>query len=212
MQNLVLFPFFVTQSGIKDKFYDFDSFKKAARKALADDRGGFDAFISDMDAKGGNRGWEALYNTTIVKGWLKENTQGSAVAWLRNRFKISETKAKSVYNRLSEKNKTKVVEASLTGKRVRIRPIPTVTERGQRKPYIPARPRVRQVSRTGTSYLRTKPQRFTDLELRFLRNNAPRMSLVRLLEAHRGTFMQTPRTLLSLKNKVRRIGLRTANG
>lgn len=194
---------------IKDQFFDFESFKIAARKALADDRGGFDQLIADVDARGGNRGYEALFNTGVVKGWLKENTQGAAVSWLRNRFKVSESKARSIFNSYSDKRKEKVIEASFTGKRVRIRPTPQVVERGQRKPYIPPRPRIRQLSRTGTSYLRTKPQNFTELEKRFLRSQAPRMSLVRLLEQHQRTFLQTPRTLLSLKNKVQRLGLRS---
>jgi len=192
---------------IKDNFYDLDSFKKEARKALGDDKGGFDQFIADMDSKGSNRGYEALFNTPVVQQWLKENTQGAAIGYLRNRFKISDTKAKSIYGKLSEKNRMKVIESSFTGKRIRIKQMPTVVVRGVTKPSIPVRPRIRQVSRTGTSYLRTKPQRFTELEIRFMRNNAQRMSLVRLLEAHRSTFLQTPRTILSLKNKVTRLNL-----
>ncbi len=196
---------------IKDQIYDFESFKKYARKVLASDKGGFDFFVKDIDLRGTDAGYMALFNTGVVQGWLKENTMGIATKWLRDRFNITDTRAKAIFSKLSQKNKDRLLISAITGKKLRVRLVKPVTERGKAKAYIPARPRIRQVSRTGTSYLRTKPQRFTDMEVRFLHTNARRMPLLKLFEAHQTTFLQTPRTLLSLKNKVRRLNLRTTN-
>ena len=189
---------------IKDDFYDFESFKLALRRAFKSDRGGLSEMIDNIDHVGKDKGYEALFNTRIVQDWLKENTLAGSIAWLSERFKLNHQRAKQVFERLSEKNKYKVIEASMTGKRIRLKKIP----RKLKDSFVPTTPRIKQISRKGNPYHRTKPVRYTKHEITFLRNNARKMSTVKLANLHHRIFKKTPRTLISLRTKIARMGIR----
>ena len=62
---------------------------------------------------------------------------------------------------------------------------------------------IRQKGSSGTSYVRTKPKKFTRNEEQFLRNNIG-MNIEEVARMHSQIF-ETPRTISSLKNKLGRI-------
>lgn len=186
------------------QIYDYRTFVETLREAW-----NADVSLRSLVDNSNEKDFRALFETSRVQGWLRGNVRDVGIAGIMERLDISMTRATQLWGRLPDREKDRVIESVLSGKRFSI----TRATRQVRQAGTIRRARrrmVQQVGATGTSYRRTKPVQFTEMEIRFLTNRKrqdPSIPLRRLQEEHNAIFRRTPRTVSSLRNKVYRLGL-----
>lgn len=184
----------------KDEITSYETFKAAVQKAWNKDHS-----LPDLVDNMTEADYQALYKTGTIQKWLESNSKGVLVEGLQRRFNIERRRAEAIYERLTPDNRQKLMGSLLTGRRVQLRQrLPEAEPEPTPRTVAPAQAMLRQRSRGGHEYSRTKPVRWTELEVQFIRSNR-QVALQALLALHNQTFSHR-RTLSSLRNKRQRIG------
>lgn len=191
----------------KHRIYNFRSFVAVIRETW-----GRDASLRELlDPHNSNTSdFRALYETSVIQGWLKTNVQEIGVTGLMERMNLSQRKATTIFKKLNESNRLRLVESILEGKRFRISRATQIVrprQRGIRRRRVHS---ITQVSSSGRRYQRQAPQRWTDLQIRFVTNIKranPNITYRQIASEYNRVFRETPRTTRSLSNKIRRLGV-----
>lgn len=180
--------------GVKDKVVDYRSFKIAVDEAWSKDKS-LKFLVKNMLESD----YEALFKTPKVQQWLKSNTSTALIAGLMRRFSVDRDRAQAIYERMNEDSRNKLLAAFMHSRPLRVAP----RIEPEPMPRTPSVPLITQRSRSGRSYSRSKPIKWSDMELEFLHNNR-QMPLRTLTDLHNNTF-STRRTLSSIKSRRLRL-------
>jgi len=191
----------------KHRIYNFRSFVAVLRETW-----GRDASLRELlDPQNSNTSdFRALYETSVVQGWQMENVREIGVTGLMERMNINQRKATTIFKKLDESNQQRLVESILEGKRFRISRATQVVrprQRGIRRRRVRL---VSQRSSSGRTYERQAPQRWTDLQIRFVTNikrTNPNITYRQIANEYNRVFREAPRTPRSLSNKIVRLGI-----
>lgn len=177
---------------VKDEIYDFESFKVAVKKSWSTD-GSLRELVNDITR---DDAWQLLYNTPLIQSWVKGNTDDLGIDLIMHKYNIERNRARNVFQKLDAKSRARLFKDTKVGVRVK----PTVVKVAV-KPKIPM---LRQKSKGGKFYQRTKPQRWTKLEERLLKNNKGK-STAKIFDIYRRVFSDKGRTDSSIRNKIYRL-------
>lgn len=177
----------------KEKIINFETFKKAIESAWASDPSLKNLWEEVKGSK--DDVFMSMYNENIIQKWLADNNKDSMISYLMKRYNVEKGRAERLYTRLPVKRKKTLLNLIIS-KQGKVKVVK------KKVPKMPKTIRIRQVSRGGTTYLRSKPSRFTELQIDFLlrRQNRP---LARIHEEYNSRFPNY-RTESSLRNKLYR--------
>lgn len=143
--------------------------------------------------------WDALFKTNYIQNLVKKNTVIPLLKQIQKQYNVSQTKAEAIYNKLPQAKKDQLIKQQVSGIK-----IPSRKKMKKARPIYDSLPKAkRQKSRTGTYYVRTKPQKWSSMQETFLRNNI-HQKVDDLLRTYNNTF-STKRTKSSLSTKYYRL-------
>jgi len=180
----------------KTRIVDFQTFKKAVKEAWSKDMS-LRNLLEEMKEKD----YEALFNTGEMQSWIKENVEVTGIQLLMRRMNVGEGRATRVWSKLPQSSKLKILkQGRLKPIGKRSKDVLSTTKGIQRE----AQRLIEQRARGGSLYSRTRPQRWSELQSRYIINNE-NLPLTRLLERYNQLFPQSRRTISSLRNKRYRL-------
>jgi hypothetical protein len=187
----------------KGAISDYNTFKEVVKKAWGNDRS-----LRDLVKAMNEADYEALFNTRAVQGWVEQNTSDVAISGLMQRFNIERGKATTVYGKMTVENRRKVLSSLIQGTNISLKDTSGSAPHPAPMPIAPPQPiasmsALTQKSRWGTTYTRAKPQKWSDIQIEFVRNNKALPS-----KAIQGLYNQTfsqHRSLIAIRNKRRRM-------
>lgn len=180
---------------IKDNIVDFASFKEKLTKAFNDDislRGLIKAFEERGDAD-----FKVLFNHPLVQEWITKNRpEEIIIQGIMEKSKLSRINAKEKFDGMPADQKDRLISRIVKDMTVKVRPPKEPVE-------VKRIVKISQVAASGTSYKRTKPQRWSIIQSRFLIHNRFK-SKKDIFETYNSLFPEMPRTFRSIKNKIYR--------
>lgn len=181
----------------KDKFYDYDSFKKVLKEAWSGDNS-LHGLVAGKQTY--ENDFEALFDHPTVQGWLQNNIKELAIPVIQKKYNIERGRATQVWDRLSAQKRGKVLTRILHGKRIKIK--------GKKSRVVPTLKKGKvnliKVNRSGKVYRRTKSRTWTQKEINLLRNNQNR-GVKWVQEWYNRVFYENSRTESSIANKYYRL-------
>lgn len=172
------------------KIIDFQSFKEATRKVFQKDPS-----LPTLweNIHGREAGLKEVFKTDAVQQWINQNSESFVIDYIMAKKNVGRLKAQSSYNRLSLKQKNRLISKVIRGVPIKIR---------ARQERIPRIKLITQI-RDGKPYQRTKPVRWTDMQENFVRNNKSR-GLKWVTDYYNNIFPDA-RTKRSVQNKFYRV-------
>jgi len=184
---------------IADKIYDKESMIKEITSVWKRDNGLRSFWDSGEWITKGD--WEALFKTGYIQGIIKNNVVEPVLSAIRDKYKVSDFKARQVFEKLSEEKINLIYQATRRGK---IKQIKIIKKKKTINPILASIPRAkRQMSKGGIFYQRTKPQIWSKMQEKFLINNS-KQPILDLFKVYNSTF-SVKRTMGSLQNKIYRL-------
>lgn len=181
---------------IKYDIYDFESFKELLKQAFSEDL----SLSNLLEANGwGDDSYRALFENPLIQKWVEANDHNKTISYLAKQSNISQEQARRLFEGMNQVDRNRVRVASTQQRKITIQK--RLWTREERK--VKRIPKIEQVSKSGTTYRRTKPQKWTGLQDRFLQNNRG-LRVERILELYNLLFPLHPRTVSSLRNKLYR--------
>jgi len=181
---------------IRYDIYDYESFVELLKNAFSEDAS-LHGLINHPNFE--DNSFRTLFSHPLIQKWIKINDHDRTIKYISRQSRVSIAQARDMFNRLTERDKSRVRIASTQKRKITIK-------KRQEKPKKRLK-RITQISKAGTTYRRSKPQRWTELQVRFLNNNRQER-VARLLEIYNLLFPEIPRTESSLKNKLYRESVR----
>ena len=192
-------------SRFKDEIIGYNSFKKAVEKAWSSHSQG-DKGLHHLFKEMTEGDFVALYETSEVQSWVRQappdkqkvsqELRGQVITHIMKRYNIERGRATTKYDSLSLVAQDKLLT------RFRLR-----TERQAKRMAQPSRPEgilTTNVSRRGKVHVRTLPQKWTPIQVTFMRNNS-QLPPKQLHELYSHVFRTSPRTYTSIRFKRQRL-------
>lgn len=180
----------------KGRIADLKSFREAVQTAWDKDKSLKNLLKNMTDGD-----YEALFNTRDVQQWVNRNSSEFIIQGLMQKLNIERGRAEAAYMRLNDEGRQKVMRRLVSGGSIRF-----TRQQAEPEPTPRATGGISQRSRGGREYTRSKPAKWTDLQLEFLRSNRgmPRKAIYPLYNA---TFRDR-RSPGSINTKMKRMGLK----
>jgi len=183
----------------KNNIYDFETFKQVVKQAWDVPGESIKNLYDNISKKNLDAVLKPLFDTKQVQKWLKDNNMSEMIARIRKRYKVEPERARKIYERLTPSGKERLLKI-VSGKPIRIKEAPV------KAPKKRVYGRIKQVSASGKSYFRSKPRKFTDNQILFLKARRG-LPIARILETYNREFKED-RTKSSLQNKLYRLNPR----
>jgi hypothetical protein len=150
----------------KDDILDYESFKQVLKKSWAGDNA-LNQLINGKFAKESD--FKALFETDLVQSWLQQNIENVAIPVIMRLKNIEEGRARQVWNRLPARKRGALLTKINKGQRIKVR-------RKTVKPDITPKGKVKLIKQTrgGKTYKRAKPVKWSEMQEKFVENNASR--------------------------------------
>jgi len=182
---------------VKDKFVNFESFKLNVTQEWNKDTS-LQNLINSMTQKD----WQSLYNTSEVQSMIKNNTEIKARIYLAKKLNVSEQKAGVLLGKMTKERYRKFLNnVNSTDRAYDLLMAKQTQPKTQAQTYNIMT--LHQTARSGKKYERSKPQRWTDEQVTFLKNyNGFR---AKDIEPLYNRFFANKRTTNSISTKVLRL-------
>lgn len=181
----------------KDHITNFDSFKKAVEMAWSKDGDSIKNLYDSITKGRLDSVLKPMFESSTIQGWLKHNRRGDMVNYIMKKYRVSQKRATRVFDKLTPRGKDRILKV-INSKQPKIN---IVKIKQAKKPRIV---QIRQLSKSGTIYKRTKPSRWDKNQIKFIESNKYK-SLDMLLKDYNNFFKKNNRTISSLRNKIYRM-------
>jgi len=174
--------------GEKDNIYDLQSFVAAVKRSWSNDP----SLPNLLESVSGDEPFIKMFEQKKVQDWVAQNL---GYSYLQKKLNIEPQRAKSVWNNLTIKQRMNVLKKANKPIRIKTKKVKTATIK-----------RIRQVSAKGIEYKRSKPKRFSEMEIEFIqsRKNQSYRSIISDYQKYFGR-KGILRSESSLKNKIYRL-------
>lgn len=175
----------------KDEIYNFESFKRTLKKSWSGDPA-LPNLMHDLHREDILR---LIYQTNTVQNWIRQNSDDLLTHLVQKRYNVEENRARKILQGLDSGARDKL----LTSTRVRFRAKPVTVMKAKRKVVM-----IKQVSKGGKVYERSKPKKWTVLENKLVSNNRAK-KVSHIFDIYRKVFHDTERSDSSIRNKIYRV-------
>jgi len=184
---------------VKDKIFDKESMIKAVSEVWKKESS-LKSFWKEQDWIK-KRDWEALFNTSHLQSIIKQNSVLPLVKMIQKQYNINVNKAQAIYDKLPQRKKNQLIQKHILGIK---KPKTKTIKVKKARPIFDSLPKAkRQKSKAGTYYIRTKPQKWSAMQQKFLKNNQ-NQKVDDLVRIYNNTF-SAKRTKSSLYTKLYRL-------
>lgn len=186
---------------VADLIKDRQSMEEAIKNAFEKHKSLFNLVGKKAEIKSAD--WDALFMTKKIQDIIKNNNSSLLINYIKRKYNVDDQRAELVVNKLSKNKRLKLIEeaSSMPSSKQPVTKIKVKKQSVQEKLGIPILKK--QKSKTGTYYRRSKPRKFSSLELQFLQNNQEK-PISEINKLFNFTFAKK-RTLNSLRNKLYRL-------
>jgi len=176
-------------SNYKKEIYDFNSFKNVVFQAWDVSGESISNLITNVRNK--DKALTPLFNTSQVQSWLKDNTASRVMDNISKKYKVNSFKARKIFDKLTPQNRLRLLNQPK---------IKQIKKKEIKKPKLNF---IKQKSKKGKIYSRTKPIKWTDNQILYLKSRIG-LSPKRIYDSYISSF-KTERSLGSLKSKLYRL-------